>query len=68
MANVCERRKHLLLIMLVYRKLSRKKARLFMLFSTLHYLRMKAIQNQGMQFCLHFLYIYAVLRYDTKFL
>ena len=50
-SNVRERQKHLLL-MFVYRKLSRQKAQrqrrqnLFMLFSTLYYLRMKAIQNQ----------------------
>ena len=47
-----ERQKRLLLIMLVYRKLSRQKAQrrrrqnLFILFSNLHYFRMKAIRNQ----------------------
>ena len=52
MARVRDRQKSLLQIMLVYRKLSRQKAQrrrrqnLFMLFSTLHCLRMKAIQNQ----------------------
>ena len=52
MANVRERQKLLLLIMLVYRKLSRQKAQrqkqqnVFMLFSTSYYLRMTAIQNQ----------------------
>ena len=52
MANDRERQKLLLLIVLVYTKRSRQKAQrrkrqnLFMLFSILHYLRTKAIQNQ----------------------